>query len=1179
MQTRIFNKPVSSNKLTFDNLKKFLSIFESLTSDERCSSFQEDMLDYIMYSEIMYFISMHQPDEVLSAKYIPALKRIIANHVQRLHESGLGNQFNLSLPSNLLCLLVAHHLSELFHKSRMGLLLPTLHSYESIITTTDLRDDQLTLSEIVLSDDGKSFIEIRECLLSATEDGELKHTQLLDGNSPVYLSGTEKGRVINHSVESLELYAAICDQYRFLHDGTTVGACLQRLIEGLRAGGSRRAGQEMSAGERANLAIFEFSQLYANLPAEHHAALDGMQDSIKKNFRYYWEILALQQQQKIDTINRNFKDGLLSEAEHHQALSSVHANTQTCVELTANGLESILKCNQAQLFAMKIDGSVASTQESIISSLEENIRNKEHWFKWRLDQNAQIEKAFLTSDLYEFKSALGASRKQRKKNPLNAVDIAKIDENLPKWFARLNVETFERFLSIFIAAEAFEIIDEKILPLLTKSQRQLCYRKLINQFENNHIKELVAAGSHSFYLTRAGEVYVSGYNNHGVLGLQSYVHQHAPAKLGSLPANTEICQVASSGMHSLFLTRDGFVYECGSNLAGQFGENAPRRLDQPTLLRAFPDGTRICQISASLTYSLFLTREGKVYGYGSAKFRRLLKSSDQSVDMAVELTGFPGDTNISQAAAGDYFCLFLTRDGKVYVCGENQLTVPELARHWKPRLLTGFPADTEICQIAVSRGHALLLARDGKVYGFGGNRTGALGAEVAVRNKELVRVMGFPAGTEICHLATGESHSLFVARDGKVYGCGSNLNHQLGLGEIEEQREITQLVSRREPFDIVQVAAGDAHSVFLGRNGQVYACGSNLSRAAREVYFNDNSSNHVISPIEVTNTHQHLCAKYHLLASEENNSLRELSRLSRTCKLLNGLFKPKTHAAVLLQHVINADWQAACDMTSGNYKLMFEKTKGRDVNGDEIWMSPLQYAFYVHDTALQKHFKWFADREGVQAQYLEQAAEVTKFFDFTTIKTAYLDYMQHFKDRKKYLTLITYRSFEQSQSEKLGMAQRHYLPRHMLKQMCAQNVPNYDPFSIDATKSPWPTTPEVRFQTLTNDVKFIIARNDETGFDLFSNETGEIFGIDFAVVRGGYPSANKNRDMPVYMPPIDHHTLRIVDESIQTDFAVLTRLIEERRQQQICRLEFYKKTNEADFELVSRYASLLASRW
>ncbi len=58
--------------------------------------------------------------------------------------------------------------------------------------------------------------------------------------------------------------------------------------------------------------------------------------------------------------------------------------------------------------------------------------------------------------------------------------------------------------------------------------------------------------------------------------------------------------------------------------------------------------------------------------------------------------------------------------------------------------------------------------------------------------------------------------------------------------------------------------------------------------------------------------------------------------------------------------------------------------------------------------------------------------------------------------------------------------------------------------------------------------------------------------------------------MPLYLHRVGNHTLRMVDESIQTDFAVLTRLIEERRQQQICRLELYKRTNESYSELVMK---------
>jgi len=77
----------------------------------------------------------------------------------------------------------------------------------------------------------------------------------------------------------------------------------------------------------------------------------------------------------------------------------------------------------------------------------------------------------------------------------------------------------------------------------------------------------------------------------------------------------------------------------------------------------------------------------------------------------------------------------------------------------------------------------------------------------------------------IVQVAAGWDFTLAVDDQGQVYGCGSNVFGQLGLGkevkDVSEFMKISQITEK-----VVKVSAGMRHSLLLTEQGQLYACGS-----------------------------------------------------------------------------------------------------------------------------------------------------------------------------------------------------------------------------------------------------------------------------------------------------------------------------------------------------------------
>jgi hypothetical protein len=77
----------------------------------------------------------------------------------------------------------------------------------------------------------------------------------------------------------------------------------------------------------------------------------------------------------------------------------------------------------------------------------------------------------------------------------------------------------------------------------------------------------------------------------------------------------------------------------------------------------------------------------------------------------------------------------------------------------------------------------------------------------------------------ITMVAAGESHTLALSSSGTVYGCGSNEEGQLGLGDDVKE----SLVMRKIPLPAKcnAIAAGPSGSMFNTEDGKIYVCGNN----------------------------------------------------------------------------------------------------------------------------------------------------------------------------------------------------------------------------------------------------------------------------------------------------------------------------------------------------------------
>lgn len=126
-------------------------------------------------------------------------------------------------------------------------------------------------------------------------------------------------------------------------------------------------------------------------------------------------------------------------------------------------------------------------------------------------------------------------------------------------------------------------------------------------------------------------------------------------------------------------------------------------------------------------------------------------------------------------------------------------------------------------QIEAGDEAAYAIGTDGMVWGWGGGY-GSLGHGATTPAFLPVRIHI----ENVRQISSGYRHTLFLKEDGTVWAVGGNEHGQLGIGKKSDGEKLfTEPVQVLGLTDVLQVAAGDNHSLAVKRDGTVWAWGGN----------------------------------------------------------------------------------------------------------------------------------------------------------------------------------------------------------------------------------------------------------------------------------------------------------------------------------------------------------------
>eukprot|EP00466_Bigelowiella_natans_P003691 jgi/Bigna1/45370/e_gw1.120.42.1 len=183
--------------------------------------------------------------------------------------------------------------------------------------------------------------------------------------------------------------------------------------------------------------------------------------------------------------------------------------------------------------------------------------------------------------------------------------------------------------------------------------------------------------------------------------------------------------------------------------------------------------------------------------------------------------GIANEPKIESCSSYENFSVAVSKKGQVlYAWGVSQqgslgidtFTVQPIA-FTLPKV-TGISARQRAIQVAVGSQHSIVLTSDGNVFTWGSGKNGRLGHGSVTNKSEPTRIEMFVGGTghQVVQVAAGEAHSMVLDEKGQVYTWGAGSSGRLGLGGMGDHTSPQRVQALKHVY-VTHISAGEDHSL------------------------------------------------------------------------------------------------------------------------------------------------------------------------------------------------------------------------------------------------------------------------------------------------------------------------------------------------------------------------------
>ncbi|XP_060781005.1 probable E3 ubiquitin-protein ligase HERC3 [Neoarius graeffei] len=237
---------------------------------------------------------------------------------------------------------------------------------------------------------------------------------------------------------------------------------------------------------------------------------------------------------------------------------------------------------------------------------------------------------------------------------------------------RITLNLKEQIASLSSGQDHVVLVSETGTVCEWKTSAQCKIPRTFSNLTNRHIAHVACGNSHSFVLTKDGQLFTWGQNSSGQLGLgKSDEIFQSPQPLKSL-CGIPLIQISAGGDHSFALSLSGAVFGWGRNSAGQLGLGDTDDRHVPVCVKSL-NLKKTIFISCGEDHTAVLTKSGLMLTFGSGQYGQLGHNSLRDEHHPRVVAEFWG-SKVSQIACGRHHTLALVESSNTvysFGCGEQ----------------------------------------------------------------------------------------------------------------------------------------------------------------------------------------------------------------------------------------------------------------------------------------------------------------------------------------------------------------------------------------------------------------------------------------------------------------------------------------------------------------------------
>ncbi|XP_055679804.1 probable E3 ubiquitin-protein ligase HERC4 isoform X2 [Lutzomyia longipalpis] len=312
-------------------------------------------------------------------------------------------------------------------------------------------------------------------------------------------------------------------------------------------------------------------------------------------------------------------------------------------------------------------------------------------------------------------------------------------------------------------------------------------------------------------------------------------------------------------------------------------------------------GAELEQAACGTSHTLLLTKQGKVFSCGNNDYGQL------GHDLSRKRPQFVSSLDnymITQLSSGAMHSMALNEWGQVFTWGSDthgQLGNELGAVQATPRVVRSL-STKHVIQIVSGHFHCLALTNSGEIYAWGMNNYGQLGIGQGPEKVSKPMLVEALSGIPIAFICCGAHHSFALSTSGAIFAWGKNNFGQLGLNN-ETHHYYPQQIRGLRSLGVRHIACGDDFSVFLTADGRVFTCGLGSYGQLGHGGNNNEITPRMVLELAGSTITQVSCGRKHTLAFVPSRGRVYGFGLGHSGQL--GMSKPRN---VSIPQVVNGPW-------------------------------------------------------------------------------------------------------------------------------------------------------------------------------------------------------------------------------------------------------------------------------